>query len=147
MRTLDRRSFDLRCERKAGTGRPDAADRRRWSLARLTDLGRLLDTVGEAMSQDFGFSDEVRTLPVPTRIVAAEADMAPPSHYVEVFKLLDGGLRGGGWTGEGRPRGGHALAIPPVTACLVDPLALGTTDQASRAWQWRRLDRAAACRT
>jgi len=56
-------------------GRPDAADRR-WNLARPTDLGRLLDTVGEAMSQD----DEVRTLPVPTMIVAADADWAPPSH-------------------------------------------------------------------
>jgi hypothetical protein len=39
--------------------------------------------------------------------------MAPPSHYVEVFTLLDGGLRDGGWMGEGRPRGGHALAILP----------------------------------
>jgi hypothetical protein len=28
-----------------------------------------------------------------------------------VFKLLDGGLRDGGWMGEGRPKGGHALAI------------------------------------
>jgi len=45
--------------------------------------------------------------------VAADADMAPPSHYVEVFALLDGGLRDGGWTGEGRPTGGHALAILP----------------------------------
>jgi hypothetical protein len=25
------------------------------------------------------------------------------------LKLLDGGLRDGGWTGEGRPTGGHAL--------------------------------------
>jgi len=39
--------------------------------------------------------------------------MAPPSHYVEVFKLLDGGLRDGGWMGERRPKGGHALAILP----------------------------------
>ena len=39
--------------------------------------------------------------------------MAPPSHYVEVFALLDGGLRDGGWMGEGRPKGGHALAILP----------------------------------
>ena len=50
---------------------------------------------------------------MPTLIVAADADMAPPSHYVEVFKLLDGGLRDGGWMGEGRPKGGHALAILP----------------------------------
>jgi hypothetical protein len=39
--------------------------------------------------------------------------MAPPSHYVEMFALLDGGLRDGGWMGEGRPAGGHALAIIP----------------------------------
>lgn len=39
--------------------------------------------------------------------------MAPPSHYVEAFRLLDGGLRDGGWMGEGRPKGGHALAILP----------------------------------
>jgi hypothetical protein len=31
----------------------------------------------------------------------------------EVFNLLDGGLRDGGWMGEGRPDGGHALAILP----------------------------------
>jgi pimeloyl-ACP methyl ester carboxylesterase len=74
---------------------------------------RLLDKVGEGMAQDFDFSGEVRGLQVPTLIVAADADMAPPSHYVEVFKLLDGGLRDGGWMGEGRPKGGHALAILP----------------------------------
>jgi hypothetical protein len=46
-------------------------------------------------------------------LVCADADMAPPSHYVEAFKLLDGGLRDGGWMGEGRPKGGHALAVLP----------------------------------
>src|SRR6266567_4462063 len=77
------------------------------------DFPRLLDKMGESMSKDFDFSEEVRGLKVPTLIVAADADMAPPSHYVEVFKLLDGGLRDGGWMGEGRPKGGHALAILP----------------------------------
>jgi pimeloyl-ACP methyl ester carboxylesterase len=80
---------------------------------RPEDFGRLLDKIGESMSKDFDFSEEVRGLQVPTLIVAADADMAPPSHYVEVFKLLDGGLRDGGWMGEGRPKGGHALAILP----------------------------------
>jgi hypothetical protein len=65
------------------------------------------------MAKDFDFSDEVRGLKVPTMIVAADSDMAPPSHYVEVFGLLDGGKRDGGWMGEGRPAGGHALAILP----------------------------------
>jgi pimeloyl-ACP methyl ester carboxylesterase len=80
---------------------------------RPEDFPRLLDKMGESMAQDFDFSEEVRGLQVPTLIVAADADMAPPSHYVEMFKLLDGGLRDGGWMGEGRPKGGHALAILP----------------------------------
>jgi pimeloyl-ACP methyl ester carboxylesterase len=80
---------------------------------RPEDFPRLLDKVGEAMAHDYDYTEEVRSLKVPTLIVAADADMAPPSHYVEAFKLLDGGLRDGGWMGEGRPKGGHALAILP----------------------------------
>ena len=80
---------------------------------RPEDFPRLLDKIGEALAQDFDFTEEVRGLQVPTLIAAADADMAPPSHYVEVFSLLDGGLRDGGWMGEGRPKGGHALAILP----------------------------------
>ncbi|MET0478116.1 MAG: alpha/beta hydrolase, partial [Actinomycetota bacterium] len=59
------------------------------------------------------YTEEVRNLQVPALIVAADADMCPPSHFVEVFGLLDGGHRDGGWMGEGRPKGGHALAILP----------------------------------
>ena len=80
---------------------------------RPEDFPRLLDKIGAAMARDFDFTEEVRSLQVPTLIVAADADMAPPSHYVEVFTLLGGGLRDGGWMGEGRPAGGHALAILP----------------------------------
>jgi pimeloyl-ACP methyl ester carboxylesterase len=80
---------------------------------RPEDFPRLLDKVGESMAKDFDWSEEVRGLRMPTMIVAADADMAPPSHYVEVFKLLDGRLRDRGWMGEGRPKGGHALAILP----------------------------------
>jgi pimeloyl-ACP methyl ester carboxylesterase len=80
---------------------------------RPEDFPRLLDKMGAGMAEDFDFTEEVRGLQVPTMIVAADADMAPPSHYIEVFGLLDGGIRDGGWTGEGRPKGGHALAILP----------------------------------
>ncbi len=103
---------------------------------RPEDFPRLLDKIGEAMAKDFDFSEEVRGLQVPTLIMAADADMAPPSHYVEAFKLLDGGLRDGGWMGEGRPKGGHALAIVPGTThynLAVSPLfaavALAFLDQ------------------
>jgi pimeloyl-ACP methyl ester carboxylesterase len=80
---------------------------------RPEDFPRLLDKIGDALRRDFDFTDDVRGLQVPTCIVAADADMAPPSHFVEAFALLDGGQRDGGWGGEGRPKGGHALAILP----------------------------------
>jgi pimeloyl-ACP methyl ester carboxylesterase len=94
------------------------------------DFPRLLDKMGESMAQDFDFTEELRSLQVPTMIAAADADMAPPSHYVEMFKLLDGGLRDGGWMGEGRPKGGHALAILPGLThynMAVSPLFAETT--------------------
>jgi pimeloyl-ACP methyl ester carboxylesterase len=77
------------------------------------DFPRLLDKIGASMARDFDYADDVRSLRVPTLVMAADADMAPPSHYVEIFELLDGGRRDGGWMGEGRPAGGHALAILP----------------------------------
>ena len=80
---------------------------------RPEDFPQLLDKIGEAMAKDFDYTEEVRGLQMPTLVVCADADMAPPSHYVEVFKLLGGGVRDGGWMGEGRPAGGHALAILP----------------------------------
>ena len=80
---------------------------------RPEDFPRLLDRVGEYMAQPFDFMEQLRGIQVPTMLAAADADMAPPSHLVEAFKLLDGGLRDGGWMGEGRPKGGHALAILP----------------------------------
>ncbi len=80
---------------------------------RPDDFGRLLDKIGEMMKDDFDYTDELRGIQVPTLLVAADADQAPPSALVEAFKLIDGGLRDGGWSGENRPKGGHALAILP----------------------------------
>jgi pimeloyl-ACP methyl ester carboxylesterase len=80
---------------------------------RPEDFPRLLDKIGEGLRTPFDFRDEIAGLQVPTLIAAGDSDMAPPSHYVEVFALLDGGQRDGGWQGEGRPKGGHALAIIP----------------------------------
>jgi pimeloyl-ACP methyl ester carboxylesterase len=80
---------------------------------RPEDFPRLLDKIGAALAQDFDLTDQIRGLAVPTLIVAADADLAPPIHFIEIFTLLDGGQRDGGWLGEGRPKGGHALAILP----------------------------------
>jgi pimeloyl-ACP methyl ester carboxylesterase len=80
---------------------------------RPEDFPVLLDKIGASLAEPFDYADEVRGLQVPTLVVCADADMAPPSHYVEIFGLLDGGVRDGGWMGEGRTKGGHALAILP----------------------------------
>jgi pimeloyl-ACP methyl ester carboxylesterase len=99
------------------------------------DFGRLLDKLGEFMAKDFDFTDEIRSLKVPTLIAGADADMAPPRHFVEMFELLGGGQRDGGWMGEGRPEGGHALAILPgvthynlFSSPLLAPAALSFLD-------------------
>jgi pimeloyl-ACP methyl ester carboxylesterase len=80
---------------------------------RPEDFGTLLDKIGASMARDFDHFDKLAALKVPTMFVAADADMAPPRHYVEIFEALGGGQRDGGWQGEGRPDGGHALAILP----------------------------------
>ena len=79
---------------------------------RPEDFGRLLDKLGQAMAKDFDFTEEVRGLQVPTLIVAADADMAPEP-LCRGLRAARRGLRDGGWMGEGRPKGGHALAILP----------------------------------
>jgi pimeloyl-ACP methyl ester carboxylesterase len=103
---------------------------------RPEDFPGLLDKLGATMLTDFDYSEEVRGIQVPMLVMAADADMAPPSHYVEIFNLLDGGLRDGGWMGEGRPKGGHALAIMPglthynlVDSPLFASVALAFLDQ------------------
>ena len=78
---------------------------------RPEDWPRLLGKIGQAMEKDFDFSKEVAGIKAPTLIVAGDADIFPPAHAVEVFGLLGGGKRHGGWDGSGRPK--SRLAILP----------------------------------
>ena len=78
---------------------------------RPEDWGRLLGKMGDSMKQDFDFSKEVAGIKATTLIVAGDADIFPPAHAVEVFGLLGGGKRDGGWDGSGRPK--SRLAILP----------------------------------
>jgi pimeloyl-ACP methyl ester carboxylesterase len=82
------------------------------SLApRPEDWARLLGKIGEAMKQDFDFSKQISGITATTLIVAGDADIFPPAHAVELFGLLGGGQRDGGWDGSGRPK--SRLAILP----------------------------------
>jgi pimeloyl-ACP methyl ester carboxylesterase len=78
---------------------------------RPEDFPRLLSKMGEAMKVDFDFSREVAGIKATTLIVAGDADIFPAAHAVEVFGLLGGGKRDGGWDGSGRPK--SSLAILP----------------------------------
>jgi len=82
------------------------------SLApRPEDWSRLLSKIGDAMKQDFDFSRDIAGITAPTLVVAGDADIFPPAHAVELFGLLGGGKRDGGWDGSGRPK--SRLAILP----------------------------------
>ena len=82
------------------------------SLApRPQDWARLLGKIGEAMKVDFDFSEQIKGIKATTLVVAGDADIFPPAHAVEMFGLLGGGQRDGGWDGSGRPK--SRLAILP----------------------------------
>ncbi len=78
---------------------------------RPQDWPRLLQKMGDAMKVDFDYSSQIRGITARTLVVAGDADIFPPSHAVEMFTLLGGGQRDGGWDGSGRPK--SRLAILP----------------------------------
>ena len=104
---------------------------------RPEDWPRLLRKLGEGMAQDFDLSKEIEGIKATTLIVAGDADIFPPAHAVEMFGLLGGGKRDGGWDGSGRPKSRLAILpgvthydmaiapalVPTVTAFLDDPTA------------------------
>lgn len=75
------------------------------------DWKKLITKIGEAMKVDFDLSEKVKAIKSPTLLIAADADIFRPSHAVEVFELLGGGLRDGGWDGSGQTA--SQLAILP----------------------------------
>jgi pimeloyl-ACP methyl ester carboxylesterase len=97
---------------------------------RPEDWARLLGKIGEAMKVDFDLSKEIGRITAPTLVVAGDADIFPPAHAVEVFGLLGGGQRDGGWDGSGRPRSAlailpglthYTIAVAPALAAAVIP--------------------------
>ena len=94
---------------------------------RTQDWPRLLDKIGTAMQQPYDFTEEIRAITAPTLVVAGDCDIFPPSHAVELFSLLGGGKRDGGWDGSGRPKSRLAI-LPGLTHYTIfsDP-ALAST--------------------
>ena len=78
---------------------------------RVQDWTVLVGQITEAIKLDYDWSAEIPGLRVPTMLVVGDADGLPPSHAVEFFNLLGGGLRDAGWDGSGVTR--HRLAVLP----------------------------------
>lgn len=78
---------------------------------RPEDWPLLVRQVTEVVKVDYDWSAEVRLLRMPVMLVAGDADGLPPSHAVEFFALLGGGLRDAGWDRAGMTP--HRLAILP----------------------------------
>lgn len=74
----------------------------------------LLDKIGELMSRDYDWSDEIRVLEPSIMLVFADADMFPTSHMADFFELLGGGQQDAGWDGSLRPDAQLAI-LPNLT--------------------------------
>lgn len=75
------------------------------------DWARLLSKIGDAMKKDYDWTESIKTIKAPTLVIAADADIFPPSHAVELYGLLGGGQRDAGW--DGSLRSANQLAILP----------------------------------
>jgi pimeloyl-ACP methyl ester carboxylesterase len=78
---------------------------------RKEDWPRLLQKIGDFMAKDLDYTPQIATITAPVMFVQGDADIVPPSHAVELFGLLGGGKRDGGWDGSSRPK--SRLAILP----------------------------------
>jgi pimeloyl-ACP methyl ester carboxylesterase len=78
---------------------------------RVEDWPVLVRQVAEVVKVDYDWSAEVPGLRMPTMLVVGDADGLPPSHAVEFFNLLGGGLRDASWDGSGVTQ--HRLAVLP----------------------------------
>jgi pimeloyl-ACP methyl ester carboxylesterase len=68
----------------------------------------LVQKEADLLGQDYDWSDEVAAMTTPTLILVGDNDFIPPSHAVEMYQLLGGGVAGG-------------LAQPPASQFAVLP--------------------------
>lgn len=64
-----------------------------------------------AMREDFDDTADIAKITAPVLFRQGGADIVPPSHAAELFGLLGGGEKDGGWDGSGKPK--SRLAILP----------------------------------
>ena len=77
----------------------------------VDDWPVLVEQLTTLLKQDYDWSSDVPKPSMPVMLVIGDADGLPPSHAVEFFKLLGGGLRDANWDRSGMTA--HRLAILP----------------------------------
>jgi pimeloyl-ACP methyl ester carboxylesterase len=102
---------------------------------RVEDWAVLVKQVSECIQIDYDWSADIPGLSMPVMLVVGDADGMPPSHAVEFFRLLGGGLRDAGWDGSGMTRNRLAIlpgvthydmnAVPALSAAII-PFLDGT---------------------
>ena len=70
---------------------------------------------GEMNRTSYDWSADIAKIAVPTLVVFADADMMPPEHMIEIYKLLGGGTRDAGVDGSARPTQNQLAIIPGTT--------------------------------
>jgi hypothetical protein len=58
---------------------------------------QFLDKFGKMMSEDYDWSADIATLPMPVLLVFADNDSVPQKHIAEFFALLGVGVKERGW--------------------------------------------------
>jgi len=70
---------------------------------------------GEMNQGPYDWSADVARIASPTLLMFADADMMPPEHIVEIYKLFGGGTRDAGVDGSRRPTPNQLAIIPGTT--------------------------------
>lgn len=58
----------------------------------LENWPTLVGKAGDLLRQDYDWSEAVAAIELPVLIIAGDSDMIPPTHTVEMFSLLGGGI-------------------------------------------------------
>jgi pimeloyl-ACP methyl ester carboxylesterase len=74
---------------------PTGTFSRQWSEPHR--FPQFLDKMGKMMSEDYDWSADIATLPMPVLLVFADNDSVPQKHVAEFFALLGGGVKEPGW--------------------------------------------------
>lgn len=78
------------------------------------DWELIFTKLGDLVSRDHDWSEQVAGIAAPTMLVFADADSILPEHMVECYRLLGGGQRDAGLDGSLRPAA-HLAIVPGTT--------------------------------